>query len=161
MSKRFGRNQKRAMRLELQYERLRNELNERTTKNLQDRCAKTERLFNDMRSVLSENNFLCDAPEVASLTNRPVNVVEMLGCRFFGEECPQSQETITVHCLQYLNLDKFEDWAKGMMHIKASLAGKSVMYGLTDEAIYGMPKDVLVRRISSEMAEFLVKELRA
>lgn len=164
MSKRFGRNQKRRMRQQI--ERLEKDLHNHKCWLYQERqlAARNREIVAETALVLG-HQFMTLDPDVVVVREldqlaygwRAHFTPEMRVCDT-AESAP-SYETMMEVLLPVLYGSVFADELGKHIHIRFTYAGQNVGYAIGLGSLRMLPHDVAVRRISQEMGRFLYKEL--
>jgi len=165
MSKRYGRNQKRAARKQIEELRHGIDMANGLASHIRHKLDEARQIVADCTRVVG-NNFIAmppDSVEVRSLDRL------MPSWRFAATKPLPSFGSIDdiaemAHFIDIagdvlrLNTGNSDiDMAK---HIKFTLGNKCVGYAITQQAMQLMPKDMLVSKISREMAEMMVSEFK-
>lgn len=162
MSKRFGRNQKRKLQESIRQCQEAKEMTDGLNRWLSSRHEKDVSTLKRVEEVLGKNNALlepklnfCNAPFPGQRhVEVPSMQIPMQDC------CPtDTVTTLQLHSkvLYLLNLIKDEDPIKDAIHMKFQYMDGSVGYAISKEAMYQIPGNLLIERMSEEMARLLVQ----
>lgn len=167
MSKRFGRNQKRRMRQQI--EQLEKDLHNHKCWMYQERQlnARNREIVAETAQVLGHYFMTLDPMEQevrdldALIHGWRVHFPGRLDCAdaATGYEQQQQRARFMEVVLPVLYGSVFADKLGQHIHIRFTYAGHDVGYAIRLESLRMLPHDVAVRRISQEMARFLYKEL--
>lgn len=156
MSRRYGRNQKRRARAEI---------------------AQLEQKATELQAAMVLDRALLrhQTQKINELQSRLEDVARIMGTNFIGLEpalwkfqekhqinrfrCPVDGGDVVMHTMMAgITKDQFRpDY---MVHFRVDLAGESVGYTISEVALRHGPEEYIARRISEEMAQMLVRDLR-
>lgn len=170
MGKRFGRNQKRRMRQQVNSLELRNAqleyshtLDRHLLADMSGKLEEARCFIAEIKEVVGESCVIAGSPELMKVSNTPVRlpIGSSLGVNeglIFSPEFSDAAMLSAV--LNALSVSAVRSVVAGQLHVLAELAGKQVRLCLSDGAIRNMPRNVLESRIAKDMARQLVIELR-
>tara|TARA_R110002153_G_C13332570_1_gene498463 strand:- start:34074 stop:34556 length:483 start_codon:yes stop_codon:yes gene_type:complete len=152
MSKRYGRNQKRAAKIEIA--RLHEEVRQ-----LKIRGSLNETIVEDTSLILG-NNFVSLPPEDFEIVNPYLLEcgLEMHSPMFAHTPMADKQKTV----MKFLRLpimhsdNKFIDNLRNQMHFRIKYEGEQVGYSMSRETMDLMPKHVAHRKIAEQMTQVLL-----
>lgn len=158
MSKRFGRNQRR--KLAIENKSIKKELVDLKSmlKSVSNRNKQLEQIMDDTRRVLG-NYFCTFDPTVVSCNNDVYNYYNI------SKDYESLQYENNLNDYQKLSFD-IQTLAvmkpvvikklKGITHIKLAYGNNNFGYAISDEMIRYMPRDILIEKISCEIARTMV-----
>ncbi len=155
MSRRYGRNQKRRARLEI--ERLERQVSgwgeaySRDVPMLRNENTRLRRLFADVRDALGPN-FVGLAPEEVVRRTWELAAPDDFRKNVGGG-------IVTMRTMAYESFDR-SDAPQHQLHFRVQLAGHRVGYALSEPALRHTPARFLAMNIAHELAELLVASLR-
>ena len=170
MSKRFGRNQKRAMRLQISEA-------EDMANRLRESHLMAEGLISHMSDKLREADDY--ARQVAKMVDpmciisRDPKTFEQVSegdfqlpkysqaLRHDFSEPIQEISKVRAITMHRLHVKSVIDDLNNQLHVRVSLKGKDAGYSISGEALRQAPKDFLVRRISQDVARHLVEIIKS
>lgn len=159
MSKRFGRNQKRRMRQEIEALGERRTQDRRTIDNLYSRVDDHRRFLEYALELVGPDSILNPEPRMVETSGygdqtrvpvyrEPLNI--------WDDRAVAKVESILVHAL---NTEVVKSALRPAMHFRARLRGGEVAYALTDEAIATMSTRHLEAFLHEHIARQLAHEL--
>lgn len=159
MSRRFGRNQKRKMR-----EQIANAM--QTLEEARASRKRMKEMFDDMAQELD------DAKRIAgpmSILFEPTTTALQGAVRDYVEVGAQAQplsldfmeaaRTFRSMRLPLLLSKVDQDRLQEMVHVRVRYEDKTVGYGITQEVMQCVPRDILLRRVGVEVAHQLIQEI--
>ncbi len=166
MTKRFGRNQKRKMKAEIDSLNKTVEHKDKSIKNQKEYYRGLERAVEETTDILgayfaglppkdmavADKNFLDYGLRVVS---KEINLAEYTHNNFIAEKTQTLTRTLDVLRLMPSRIDEVRD----MVHFKAVYGREPIGYAIDRETIKRMPKHISVDNISRSLADFLVKEI--
>lgn len=166
MSKRFGRNQKRKMRQQIETLGEALELSDGLNRHLSNLHDDDMRVIRSVERELGQHNVLLN-PRITSRDPAPgsstICIQSMETPAYY--DIHKANEAVSDDVVKHSLLHKLQSgedlqWLKQQMHIKFYLNDASVGYALSYEAIQSAPEEVLVQHLSQTMAQHLVQTLR-
>lgn len=155
MSRRYGRNQKRAARERISYLERRQEdcieAYNRDTGMLRTQLRSATRQLDTVKEALGENFVGLDP---GTFSHRMMALTEPYDFR-----APVRDGDVQMHSLIYRSFDDSESHHH-RLHFRVALANGEVGYALSGQALYGAPPEFIARNIAQEMAVHLVRSLR-
>lgn len=155
MSRRFGRNQKRAMRQELEAWQQANAMTEGLLRHVSNQRDRLHDDLDTVRSALGPNFIGLPVDEVA------LKLTELHpDDQFRMPVGPAGDEIVSMHTMRVRDID--DDNPKACIHLRVTLAGVEAAYAMSEQALFGMkvPDSVLVGHIVRELAPFVLKAVR-
>lgn len=166
MSKRFGRNQKRKLKQELENQKealkMANGLNDYLSKN----NNKNVDMLQNVRRVLGEYTALLD-PQTQNIEASPrSDLIELARVarnqNMFAYPGDQAINDYSLHrdVLYLLNFVKHDDPLNLATHLEFRYKDGKVGYAISEQAMQNLPEDYLAGQIANEMAKMLVQNYR-
>ena len=164
MSKRFGRNQKRRMRQEIEALDVMREHDKRTIDNLRSRVEDHRRFLEYALELVGPDSILNPEPRIigtsghgdqtrVTVYREPLNIWD-----------DRAEAKVESTLVRALNTEIVKSVLRPAMHFRARLRGGEVAYALTDEAIAAMAtrqlEAVLHQHIARQLAHQLALELK-
>ena len=164
MSKRFGRNQKRRMRQELEsLDKLRTR-DQQAIANMRARIDDHRRFLEYILDIVGQDSILNPEPRMvdAAAIDRGSKVIYRSYPQFHVND--SNLDTVRDYISHALQTRVILDRMRGSLHFLASMRNGDVCYAMTDEAIATMPtqqlKAVLHQHIARQLAHQLALELK-
>lgn len=159
MSRRFGRNQKRKMR-----EQIANAL--QTLEDTRSSRKRMKELFDEVSQELD------DAKRIAgsmSIMFKPTSIKMRGSVREYVEVISQNHPLSldsmeTMQAIRSMRLPLLlstidQDRLKEMVHVRVHYENNAVGYGITQEVMHCVPKDILLQRVGLEVAQQLLQQI--
>lgn len=166
MSKRFGRNQKRAMRNKIQNQEKLLEHHIEIISSLNGDVRQANEIINLTADILGEHfaSLPVKTVEVKEIQDRYQYAIER-PVNMFGRNWQQPVRGFVSHLLGYIETHQgvvYVDELRPLIHMRYKSLSGDVAYGLSDEAWRFLSEDQLIKlikeKISVEMATHLVRQ---
>jgi hypothetical protein len=160
MSRRFGRNQKRALRRQLEEMTRERDFAERVAWRCQAEVVRVQR----DRDSLDRGLRLCKEALGAEFVGfSPVDAA-MRARAFYHED--GFRVDVPGNGVQHMHVLRTDAWADTLdplhhIHFRVELAGGDVAYCVSEAALRRVPERVLAEQIAAELAPFLLKSIRS
>lgn len=162
MARRFGRNQKRAMRNQIQNQAELIERNKKQISLLREDLRQTNDVVNFTAEVLGHHfiTLPVKTKEVKEIRDRFDCIIHRPVSFFDQHHVPAIVEN-ALCSLETYEADLQVDKLRGMVHMRYSSTSGAVGYGLPDQVFHTLPEDQLIKlayeQIGPEMAKLLVR----
>ena len=159
MSKRFGRNQKRRMRQEIQALGERRTQDRRTIDNLRTRAEDHRRFLEYILDIVGQDSILNPEPRMVDATeiDRGSKVIYRNYPQFHVND--SNLDTVRDYASHTLRTRVILDRMRGSLHFLASMRNGDVAYALTNEAIATMSTQRLTAVLHEHIARQLARQL--
>ncbi len=162
MSKRFGRNQKRALRKEIELKDGQIDQGQRDYRIIASRYERAKSSLYDVGRILDQH-FLGFDPEDIQTHHPSIRMqrMEEAGITPIGAGYIENMTPVYINELQYLTTKAREE-LNGMIHIRVHHPETGALgYAISRQTMEIMPSDLFIERISKELALQLRKEIQS
>lgn len=167
MGRRFGRNQKRLMRLEIAAGISRVNQLEQALKmdrglisHLSAKAESAREYAELVASIVGENSIAAGEPKNLNFkyAGRDRVLIDVPERNYSSPDC--NLDEVRFETLRVLEVKTVRDQTARQMHVRVNFADEIVGYAMSEQALMNMPEDRLVSRLSIEIARQLVKQIR-
>lgn len=166
MSKRFGRNQKRKLRNQIEECQNAKAITDGLNRWLSERHHQDVEILQNVTRVLGDNHALLP-PKIHVTNENSTNAPNRFTIPRF--ELPSftppgdgaiDESVIRHNVMNLLSLVKKDDKITNCTHVEFRYKDGKVGYAISESALHQMPEDILIGMISKEMAKMLVHNLK-
>lgn len=166
MSKRFGRNQKRKLKNQIEECQNAKAMTDGLNRWLSERHHQDVEILQNVTRVLGDNHALLPPKIQASNENSTDAPSRFTIARFeLPSSMPPGDGPITDSAIYHnvmnaLSLVKRYDEVTNYTHVEFKYKDGKVGYAISESALHQMPEDILIGMVSKEMAKMLVHNLK-
>lgn len=156
MSRRFGRNQKRKMREQVANAILMLEETRASRKRMKELLDEVSQELDDAKRIAGEMSVLFK-PKPVRMNSVREYVEVVAHTHMLSMDSIETIQAIKSMRLPVLLSSIEQDMLKEMVHVRVHYDGGALGYAVTQQTMRSVPKDILLRRVGSEIAHQLIE----